>query len=253
MSEKQSLILVKNVDGKPLSSSRTIAHVFEKDHADVLKKIRKMKMSNDFRIGNYTEGTYQDSNGDKQPRFLMTRDGCAMLVMGFTGEAAMEWKEKFIAAFNAMEKELLAQVQKLPQSYKEALIALVSEIEAKEKLQLELKEAEPKIAFAEHMEKTPDTISIGDFAKHLCKNGYETGEKRLFQKFRDLKYFKKKGKVNIPYQHVIGYKWFIFDEFTKDVTLNGTGEIKKQLCQKIMVTGKGQVSITKILLRELEK
>ena len=36
----------------------------------------------------------------------MTRDGYSMLVMGFTGKAAMEWKIKFLEAFNAMEHHL---------------------------------------------------------------------------------------------------------------------------------------------------
>ena len=55
----------------------------------------------------------------------------------------------------------------------EAAEAWAKEFRAKEKAQLELKEAEPKIAFAEHMEKTPDSISVGEFAKHLCKDGSE--------------------------------------------------------------------------------
>ena len=53
------------------------------------------------------------------------------------------------------------------------------------KAQLELKEAGPKIAFAEHMEKTPDSISVRQFAIILNKKGYKTGQKRLFAKFRE--------------------------------------------------------------------
>lgn len=36
----------------------------------------------------------------------MNRDGFSLLVMGFTGEKALEWKVKYINAFNAMEQEL---------------------------------------------------------------------------------------------------------------------------------------------------
>ncbi|MCK5609318.1 phage antirepressor KilAC domain-containing protein, partial [Candidatus Pacearchaeota archaeon] len=120
------------------------------------------------------------------------------------------------------------------------------------KLQIELKEAEPKIAFAEHMEQTPDTISVGEFAKYMKKKGYDIGPKKLFQKFRDLKYFRYNSKgVNEPYQRVIDYGWFEFNEYTMD-SENSEGEKKKRLCSKIMITGKGQVSISKILLRELD-
>ena len=37
----------------------------------------------------------------------MTRDGFSILCMGFTGNKAMEWKEKYINAFNEMESGLL--------------------------------------------------------------------------------------------------------------------------------------------------
>ena len=36
----------------------------------------------------------------------MNRDGFSLLVMGFTGKKALEWKIKYIQAFNAMEEEL---------------------------------------------------------------------------------------------------------------------------------------------------
>lgn len=36
----------------------------------------------------------------------MNRDGFTLLAMGFTGKAALEWKLKYIQAFNAMEKQL---------------------------------------------------------------------------------------------------------------------------------------------------
>lgn len=35
--------------------------------------------------------------------FLMNRDGFALLVMGFTGKEALEWKLQYIKAFNQME------------------------------------------------------------------------------------------------------------------------------------------------------
>lgn len=43
----------------------------------------------------------------------MNRDGFSLLVMGFTGKEAIEWKLKYIEAFNRME-QLLAQKQTEP-------------------------------------------------------------------------------------------------------------------------------------------
>lgn len=39
--------------------------------------------------------------------YEMNRDGFSLLVMGFTGKKAFQWKIKFIEAFNLMEKTLL--------------------------------------------------------------------------------------------------------------------------------------------------
>ena len=45
-------------------------------------------------------------NHQTYKEYLINRDGFALLVMGFTGEEALRWKIKYIAAFNEMEKEL---------------------------------------------------------------------------------------------------------------------------------------------------
>ena len=58
-----------------------------------------------------------------------------LLVMGFTGKAALEWKLKYIAAFNAMEKQLAAQ-HKEQRAVQDANIqnAIDRVIEARKKL-----------------------------------------------------------------------------------------------------------------------
>ena len=43
-------------------------------------------------------------NKQKYPMYLMNRDGFSLLVMGFTGKNALEWKLQYIRAFNQMEK-----------------------------------------------------------------------------------------------------------------------------------------------------
>lgn len=47
-----------------------------------------------------------EQNRQEYPEYLLTRDGFALLVMGFNGEKALAWKLKYIEAFNEMEKEL---------------------------------------------------------------------------------------------------------------------------------------------------
>ena len=41
--------------------------------------------------------------------YYMDRDGFTLLVMGFTGKEALNWKVKYIQAFNQMEEQLKAK------------------------------------------------------------------------------------------------------------------------------------------------
>ena len=47
------------------------------------------------------------ADGQFHRMYFMNRDGFSLLVMGFTGKKALEWKLKYIKAFNQMEKFIL--------------------------------------------------------------------------------------------------------------------------------------------------
>ena len=76
-----------------------------------------------------------ENRGKKYPMYLMNRDGFSLLAMGFTGKEAVQWKLKYIAAFNAMEKQLAAQ-HKEQRAVQDANIqnAIDRVIEARKKL-----------------------------------------------------------------------------------------------------------------------
>ncbi len=97
------------VDGKVNTTSLDVAEKFSKEHKNVLRDIEKIECSQAFRRLNFEPSSYKNEQNKKQPMFRITRDGFAILVMGFTGKKAMQWKEKYIAAFNRMEKELQKQ------------------------------------------------------------------------------------------------------------------------------------------------
>ncbi|MCI1960237.1 MAG: Rha family transcriptional regulator [Clostridia bacterium] len=86
-------------------NSRDVANDFEKEHKDVLEKIRNLTAEFSAAKSMFIENEY-DNRGKKYPEYLLTRDGFSLLVMGFTGQKALEWKLKYIEAFNMMEKEL---------------------------------------------------------------------------------------------------------------------------------------------------
>ena len=94
-------------DGRFICDSRDIASHFGKQHKNVLRDIDKvLDELGEFGRLNFEPSSYLNEQGKRQRSFSLTRDGFTILAMGFTGEAALAWKVKYIDAFNAMEGEL---------------------------------------------------------------------------------------------------------------------------------------------------
>jgi Rha family phage regulatory protein len=95
------------------TTSMIVAKHFEKDHATVLRAINNLTtrggISKDFNRRNYGVIYFKDGMNREQQGVSMTRDGFTMLAMGFTGKEAMQWKLKYLAAFNAMEEQLVTK------------------------------------------------------------------------------------------------------------------------------------------------
>ena len=102
-------IILSTQNGEPVASSRQIAESFGKAHRHVLEAIESilegMPKNGQTPMFYKTEYTHEQ-NGQTYPMYLMNRDGFTLLAMGFTGKAALEWKLKYIQAFNEMEKKL---------------------------------------------------------------------------------------------------------------------------------------------------
>jgi Rha family phage regulatory protein len=99
------------VNGQAVTTSLALAHYFNKQHNNVLAKIRSLDCSPEFRQLNFKQTVYDRPNpagGAPIPTscYLLTRDGFFFVAMGFTGHWAAEFKEAYIAAFNLMEQQL---------------------------------------------------------------------------------------------------------------------------------------------------
>lgn len=86
-----------------------VAESFEKQHFHVLRDIAKITdtksgLSEEFTKSNFEPSNYKDSTGRKLPCYALTRDGFTMLVMGYSGQKAMKFKELYIKRFNEMEQ-----------------------------------------------------------------------------------------------------------------------------------------------------
>jgi Rha family phage regulatory protein len=95
------------------TSSLTVAKFFGKAHHRVLRAIENLELPKDFTEANFGVSEYIDPTGRRLPEIMMTRDGFTVLAMGFTGKEAMQWKLKYLAAFNAMEAKLIKDSDKL--------------------------------------------------------------------------------------------------------------------------------------------
>ena len=109
----------ESAQGKIVTSSQAVAYYFEKDHGKVLRSIRSLlsfqETSESMTKNGYTPKWFyeyqytNEQNHQTYPAFLMTRDGFTLLAMGFTGKKALEWKIRYIQAFNEMERKLKEQ------------------------------------------------------------------------------------------------------------------------------------------------
>lgn len=112
-------VTLQTIDGHAYATSVQIAKHFHKDHDKICRDIRnainqvslsKIGGSNPFLFVDFRESNYV-SRGHTYPQFLLSRDAFTLLVFGFTGQEATDWKLMYIAAFNEMEARLRRQIE----------------------------------------------------------------------------------------------------------------------------------------------
>lgn len=237
-------IVLSMQSGEPVASSRQIAENFQKNHNHVLRDIDSLKkdVSNFGQM--FFETTAPDSYGREQRAYLMNRDGFTLLAMGFTGKAALEWKLKYIAAFNEMEKKLTEQPQLTrSQLLATALIAAHEELEQKDK---QIETMKPKVLFADAVSASKKSILVGELAKLLSQNGISIGQNRLFDWMRKNSYLikdPKRSDYNLPTQRSMEMGLFEI----KETTIQHSDHVSINRTPK--VTGKGQVYFVNLFLK----
>ena len=241
-------IILSMQNGEPVVSSRQIAESFEKRHDHVMRDIedimRGLPKNGDTPMFFKTEYTHEQ-NGQSYPMYLMNHDGFTLLAMGFNGKAALEWKLKYIAAFNKMEKKLAEKPQLTrSQLLATALIAAHEELEEKDK---QIETMKPKALFADAVSASSQSILVGEMAKLLSQNGIQMGQNRLFSWMREngcLIKDRKRTDYNMPTQKSMELHLFEIKE-TSVAHSDGHTSINKTP----KVTGIGQVYFVNLFLR----
>ncbi|EHV2921800.1 Rha family transcriptional regulator [Enterococcus faecalis] len=125
-----------------VTSSLQVAETFGKEHRAVLKAIDDLKEGLAQKYADlFCEDTYIHPQNKQAYRVVyMNRDGFTLAVLGFNNsQKVLEFKLKYIEAFNQMEKEI--QQPKLPTSKRElALLALSANEETNERVDVIEKE-----------------------------------------------------------------------------------------------------------------
>ena len=172
------LMKVKTNDGKEIAvvDSREVAEMMGRTHTDIMKMIQgsgknlglvPVLEKGNFHVSDYfIESTYKvDGNNKTYKCYLVTKMGCEMLGNKQQGEKGILFTAKYVERFNQYEEQLKELTQpKLPQTYKEALYALIEAEEEKERLMLENEQQKTTIK-----EITTHAITIEDSRKVINK------------------------------------------------------------------------------------
>ncbi len=103
--------------------------------------------------------------------------------------------------------------------------------------QAKIEADKPKTIFADAVSASHTSILVGDLAKLICQNGYQIGQKRLFEWMRENGYLMKTGSSrNMPTQRYVEQGLF---EIKESNVQNPDGSVR--ITRTTKVTGKGQI------------
>lgn len=178
-----SPIVRLNGANEAVADSRDVADYFGRNHKDVLRAVRDLNCSAEFKQRNFAPFKIKDLAGESTSHVEMTRDGFMFVALGFTGGRAGTFKERFLAQFNAMEAKLRtkpefdpstlltdpAAMRGLLLSYTEKVIALEGQVS----------ELAPKADALDRIATAEGSLCITDAAKAL-----QIGPRALFSYLR---------------------------------------------------------------------
>lgn len=173
-------LVFKSNDGVAVTTSLMVSKIFGKDHDKVMRDIKNLSCSEEFRAANFGDSSYTSQQNKELPMSVMTKDGFSFLVMGYNGKKAASFKEAYIAAFNAMEKELKEQAK--PKSQLEIIVesaqALLEQSRRMDKIESRLDAMEQ-----EREENTRLLLSVSVSQNELPKQSIRNKIRELVNKY----------------------------------------------------------------------
>ncbi|MRT06977.1 phage regulatory protein/antirepressor Ant [Pantoea agglomerans] len=150
---------VVNAIQSPIMTSREIADLTAKRHPDVKRDIEVMLLQLQEDASRFAH-IYFDSMNRQQTEYHLDREHTECLITGYSAILRM----KVIKRLHELEE---SQPVKIPQTFAEALRLAAEMEEEKERLQLQLTEAAPKVAFVDRYVTATSSMTFRQVAKLL--------------------------------------------------------------------------------------
>lgn len=226
----------------PLFLAKDVAEWIE--HSNVSKMIKDSHLS-DEDLTKITISYNGDGTRVSPPliKLFLTEDGLYEVLMQSRLPIAKEFKKEVKKILKDVRKHGMYATDELvnnPDLLIQVATQLKKEREEKKLLQIENEEKQakieadkPKVDFANTVNNSSKSLSLGQYAKALYdENGVDVGRNRLFQWFRDKSYLMHD---NVPYQQYMKYFKVIYkpyfdyktetEEFRTTTLINGKGQL----------------------------
>ncbi|UVI84507.1 phage regulatory protein/antirepressor Ant [Staphylococcus aureus] len=203
MQALEEIQIEQNSELGAVVSSRVVAKEINRRHDNVKRDLEQILISSNVSTL-IIPSNYKDSRGRNQKEYLLTKDGFTLYMFNIQGHN--EFKMAYINKFNEMENALQ---NRLPATYKEALMQLLETVEEKEKLELEnnmnkqkIAEYEPKASYLDTILNNKSLVTVGQIAKD-----YGMSAQALNKLLHDLKVQYKQSGQWLLYSnlHAEGY------------------------------------------------
>lgn len=231
----EELVIMQN--RQAVTTSLKVAEVFGKQHRHILRDISSLEKD----VPNFGQmflgGNEPDSYGRDRRIYYMNRDGFTLLAMGFTGKKALQFKLKYIEAFNKMESIVKKENQfSMPQTFGEALQLAADQQKLIEKNQ-------PKVDYYDEQMRNPGLMTVTEIAKDF---GLSATKLNKFLERKHIQY--RQGKHWVIYQEyadqgLANYEPFAYEEHSIDGT-------KQKVHNNLKWTQKGRKFICDLLQEE---
>lgn len=225
-------------NGEPWFVGKDVAEILGyKDTSDAMKK--------HVDIEDKLTRRFADS-GQNREMYIINESGLYSLILSSKMPKAKEFKRwvtsEVIPAIRKhggyLTADKIEQALTDPDTIIKLATTLKEERAARQQAEANLQAAKPKVLFADAVSASDSTILIGDLAKILKQNGYNTGQKRLFQWLRDNGYLIKRqgADYNSPTQRSMELGLFRVKE-TPIIHADGHVTVNKT----VKVTPKAQI------------